>query len=227
MVWQDIGPICCKHRRWHAGGSDIDMSNFPQHLKAQRRLNGWLRMHHASHRSPQARVAREIIHGWLDAALTRPLELYLHEEIADFPVLVSLLKELSSAPMMAAVNDKALSDRAVGDLVKSLVSYQGDVNIPTPKQGQSRRIRESLSGPVNSHRDPLWHVRGHIRRAHDEFERMKRDGDSYRTVLTQRAEAGESDENHSVEQWRAVEGLRSINDELEIANRDIHRWGLR
>lgn len=120
IVAQQVGPICVKHQRWHAGGLDIDVSNLPAQVSAQRRLNGALRMKFISHITPEAAIARDLIHGWIDAPPRQDGEVDHASEIASLPALVDLLVLLSSAEMISILQDAEIRSQILMRLLRCI-----------------------------------------------------------------------------------------------------------
>lgn len=58
------GPVCVKHRRWHLGGADDDISDRPRHIASQRKLNGAMKLRGAGYDSHTMTAVRELIFLW-------------------------------------------------------------------------------------------------------------------------------------------------------------------
>ncbi|MEW1963637.1 hypothetical protein AB0269_14400 [Microbacterium sp. NPDC077644] len=55
------GPVCLRHRRWCSNPDDVDVIARPDHLAAQRVLNGPLAARGVHYRSPEVRAAAELL----------------------------------------------------------------------------------------------------------------------------------------------------------------------
>lgn len=174
---QQVGPICVRHKRWHAGGLDIDVSHLPAHLSAQRHLNRSLHMRFISHRTPEAAVARGLIHGWYDGP--RPLNAVLDpdQEIEDFPVVVALLERLSAPVVLKMVREQPASGKAMRETLLNMTPANEEPTDERPRL----RLGPAVAGDLLSHltrrrqhrQDPLWEI-------HEASERRRRDFDSIR-----------------------------------------------
>lgn len=120
-VHQPVGPICLRHRRWHAGGTDIDVAHLKPQLAAQRRLNGNLRMRSIAYRSAEAAIARDLLYGWHEPLNTSRAQTSLEDEIENLPMLVNLLHTLASPMMVQVVEDRSIGPMALAALLQVIV----------------------------------------------------------------------------------------------------------
>lgn len=170
-VTQQVGPICVRHKRWHAGGLDIDVSHLPAHLAAQRCLNGSLRMRFISHRTPEAAVARGLIHGWFDGP--RPLNAVLDpgQEIEDLPVLVALLGRLSAPAVLKMVREEPAWGKALSEMLLHMTPANEGLADERSRLRLGPAVAEALLSHLTRSRqhrqDSLWAI-------HEASERRRR-----------------------------------------------------
>ena len=91
------GPVCLRHRRWCDGPGEVDVIARPDHLAAQRVLNGPLALRGVPYRSPEVGAAAELLtlHSPGDGA-----ERAREEEVRSFAQCVKLTVLLTDSRLV-------------------------------------------------------------------------------------------------------------------------------
>jgi len=116
--YRAVGPVCIKHKRWHAGGLDMDVAQLESHLLAQRRLNRLRRHTRIGFRSSQATIARDLLFEWHTPRDRDNSELSPSEQLDSFPLLVELLVRLSSTVVTAILHDRKIPGETVSRILQ-------------------------------------------------------------------------------------------------------------
>lgn len=119
-----VGPVCVRHRRWHAGGMDIDVSGRTGILRSQKILNGRLALRNISYGGPEGITARELLTQW---RMTQPQQVSTTSEVDDFPLIVQLIQRLTDTPMTALLSRTGAGYRGQAAAIETVfTSLLGD-----------------------------------------------------------------------------------------------------
>lgn len=105
-VLGSYGPVCVRHGRWCGHGADLDVSAFPEILRAQRQLNGAMRQSDLTMASSEARFIQGMLYGWSEwGDMTARTDISIAAQIVDLPVIVRGMLLLASPEFLDLVDD--------------------------------------------------------------------------------------------------------------------------
>lgn len=147
FAYIQAGPICVKHRRWHAGELDVDVAHLESQIRAQRRLDRVLSLRQIGYRSPAATIARDLLFEWHTTGDREAGELSPSVQIDSFPMLVDLMLRLSSTEITAILQDRRIP-RATLSRVLQIVAADVRRNQPLTRTIARLRNGDALEAPA-------------------------------------------------------------------------------
>lgn len=116
-----VGPICVKHRRWHFEGADLDVSGLPDHLAAQRKLNGGMKLLRATYDASRMWAVRELLRRWSSVEFGADAA-RVQSHIDSFPLEVELLLRLTRREVVHVLVGSRIPLPARAKLVAAIVA---------------------------------------------------------------------------------------------------------
>lgn len=118
------GPVCVRHRRWHANGRDVSLSGSRKHFLAQRLLNGSLTLRGVPYQSPEVDAAAELLKL---GSVKDEFEVDTPDlEIQRFPERIALTAILTDARLATVLMARSLGGHTLAMLFARVVDAHAD-----------------------------------------------------------------------------------------------------